>query len=184
MVSTRFRWSLVAEVSSPSVQRSTRAELPDDRLDVGHGRERAVDEVARDLVVLATRQQDPVGVVHAPARSSDLLVVGDGGAGSLVVDDEAQVGLVEAHAQGDRGHQHLEVVGEQPELQRLALVLAQAGAVRLGVDAPLAQEGGDPLGVIDRQAVDDARPAKLGDVLREPRHPLGRVVDDMGAQAQ
>ena len=77
------------------------------------------------------------------AGAADLLVVGDDRGRLLVVHDEAQVGLVEAHAERDRGHQGLDVVAQQPGLERLALLVVEPAVVRRRVDAPKAQPAGD-----------------------------------------
>ncbi len=114
------------------------------------------DEVLGDVVVLATGQDDPVGMLDRAPRTPDLLVVGDGRAGPLVVDDEPEVGLVEAHPERDRGHERLQLVGDEGVLERLALLGREVGVVRAGIDAGRAQERGDALRVGDRQAVDDA----------------------------
>ena len=89
------------------------------------------------------------------------------------MDHEAQVGLVEPHAQRAGGHQHLQLVREQRLLQADAVVVVGGAAVGLGLDALAAQERGHPLAVGDREHVDDARAVEPGDRLGEPRHALG-----------
>src|SRR5690606_28169745 len=69
--------------------------VADDRL----RREREAGEVRPDLAVLPAGQQDHLGAVDAAAGAADLLVVGDRGLRRAHVDDEAEVGLVEAHAE-------------------------------------------------------------------------------------
>ena len=138
-------------------------------------RERGREEVLGDRVVLATRQQDPVRALDRPPGAADLLVVGDRRARALVVDDEAEVGLVEAHPEGDRRDQRLEPVREQVLLERLALLGGDVGAVRTGVDAAALEPARDPLGVGDREAVDDPGAGHRREVLGEPGEALRLV---------
>ena len=147
-------------------------------------RERGGHEVLGDLVVLAAGEQDPVRVLDGSARAAHLLVVGDRRPGPLVVDDEAEVRLVEAHPQRDRRHQRLEPVREQVLLERLALLGIDVRVVGPGIDAPSAEPAGDPLRVGDREAVDDAGAWHRGQVLRQPGEPLGLVSQRDRVQVQ
>ena len=138
-------------------------------------RERRVHEELGDVVVLAAGQQDAVGVLDRAPGPTDLLVVGDGRARPLVVDDEAEIGLVEAHPERDRRDERLHLVGDQGVLERLALLGREVGVVGAGIDALRAQERGDALGVGDGQAVDDAAPRHEREVLGEPGQALRLV---------
>ena len=64
--------------------------------------------------VLHAAQQDGHAAVEGAARPTDLLVVGDGGARRLEVDDEAEVGLVVAHPERGGGDERLDLVALQP----------------------------------------------------------------------
>ena len=77
----------------------------------------------------------PYAPVHGTARPADLLVVGDRRARPLVVDDEAQVRLVEAHPERDGGDQRLHLVGDERVLEDLALLGAQGRVVGTRIDA-------------------------------------------------
>ena len=123
-------------------------------------------------------QHDPVGVLDRATGPADLLVVGDGRAGPLVVDDEAEVGLVEAHPERDRRDERLHLVRDQGVLERLALLGREVGVVGAGVDALRAQERGHPLGVGDGQAVDDAAPRHEREALGQPGEALRLVLED------
>ena len=75
--------------------------------------------------------------------------------------DEAHVGLVDAHAEGDGGDHHHAVLAQEAVLVRCAHLGVQAGVVGQRVDAlPASQLGGllDPLA---RLAVDDAGVARV-----------------------
>ena len=150
-------------------------ERPQDFLHVDGRRERVPDEVVGDLVVLAARQQDPVGAIDRPPRPADLLVVGNRRARPLVVDDPAEVGLVEAHPERDGRDQGLDVAVDEGVLERLALGRRQVGVVGARVDAARRQPRGDPLAVGDRQAVHDAAAWQFRDLVGEPGEALGLV---------
>ena len=98
-------------------------------------REGRVHEVLGDVVVLAPGQEDAVGMLDGATGATDLLVVGDGRARPLVVDDEAEVGLVEAHPERDRRDERLQLVGDEGVLERLALLGREVRVVRAGIDA-------------------------------------------------
>src|SRR5204862_220295 len=89
----------------------------DERLDLRHGQPivRAVQrlddvehialrrkglpyEEVDDLVILGAAQQNPKRLIDGAPGSSDLLVVMNDRSGTLEVNDESEVGLVEAHA--------------------------------------------------------------------------------------
>ena len=118
--------------------------------------------------------------------AADLLVVGDHGAGRLVVHDEAEVGLVVAHPERAGGDDGLEVVAQQPVLDGERSLGRALAAVGLGRDAVGVEPVGDEVGVALGERVDDARARQLGQVLREPGEPVGlaRQVDDLEAQAR
>ena len=161
-------------------------EVLEHAVDVLAARERLLDEEVLDAAVLGAAQQDDVGALDRAAGTADLLVVGDDRAGRLVVHDEAEVGLVVAHAERARGDDALEVVGEQPVLDGdppLGLDLAGVG---LGGDAVGVQPGGDLLGVALGERVDDARAREVVEVRREPREAVGLAgqLDDLEAQAR
>ena len=144
--------------------------LPDD----GLGRKRERGEVGPDVTVLQGRQQH-----HRRARArgdpaagaADLLVVGDRRLRRPQVDDEAQR-RVEAHAERGRRDQGLDPPRDQVVLEREALGgLGLPGVRRHGVP-PAAEVVGHLLRGRDREAVDDAGPGLLGEVVGQPRQPL------------
>ena len=147
----------------------------EDPLHVDRRRKGGLDEVLGDPVVLAAGEEDAPGRVDRPPGAAHLLVVGDRRARPLVVDDPAEVRLVEAHPERDRRDERLHLTGDQRVLEPLALLGRERRVVGTGVDATRAQPGGDPLRVGDGQAIDDAAAGQVRDVLREPRQPLGLV---------
>ena len=84
---------------------------------------RDVEFVAPDATVrdaATTMAEYDVGAVDAAAGAPHLLVVGDGGGGRPEVDDEGEVGLVEAHPQRGGGHQRAQPVLAQVLFQLLS----------------------------------------------------------------
>ena len=90
------------------------------------------------------------------ARAARLLVVALDGLGQVVVHDEAHVGLVDAHAEGDGGDDDVDLVAREGVLYARALVRRQAGVVGGGAARRPAAAVGDLLDALAREAVDDA----------------------------
>ncbi len=141
--------------------------------DVAGGRERQRAEVVPDVAVLAAGQQHHRRLLDTAAGAAHLLVVADRAGRCTEVHDEAEVGLVEAHAECGRGHQRLDPVVQQVVLGGEPLGLLGLAGVGRHLDAVLAQVVGHQLGVRDGEAVDDARPGQAGQVLGEPGQPVG-----------
>ena len=70
--------------------------------------------------------------------------------------DERDIGLVDAHAEGDGCDHHHIVLADKAGLVLFAGACIEAGVIRHGVDAVFAQEGGGIFHPLARQAVDDA----------------------------
>ncbi len=85
----------------------------------GHGVVALEEEIVHLAVGVAV-EQDGAGGVAVAAGAADLLVVGLDRGGQGVVDDGADVGLVDAHAEGDGGDDDLELAGEELGLDALA----------------------------------------------------------------
>ena len=132
-------------------------ERVDRRADLLLGREGERGEVRPDVAVLAAGQQDDLGPLDAAPGPADLLVVGDRRLRRAEVHDEAEVGLVEPHAEGAGRDQRLDPVGEQVLLRLQPRGLIVLAAVGGDLDALLAQERGRLVGGGDRQRVDDPR---------------------------
>ena len=92
------------------------------------------------FAVLRPRQQDHVGAGHGPARPADLLVIGDGRLRGTQVHDEAQVRLVETHAQRAGRHQRLELPVQQGALGGEPLLLLVPAGVGADVVAAIARK--------------------------------------------
>src|SRR6266571_2284892 len=93
--------------------------------------------------------------------AAGLLVVGLEALGQVEMGDEAHVGLVDTHAEGDRRYHDDGIVADEALLVRAARRRIQPGVVGQGVDALLAQPGGRLVDLAPRQAVDDAGVAAM-----------------------
>ena len=95
----------------------------------------ALDEAAHDGGVAEAEEQQGLGRQAVAAGAAGLLVVALDGLGQVVVDDEAHVALVDAHAEGDGGDDDVHLVAREGVLDAPPLVRRQAGVVGGGVDA-------------------------------------------------
>ena len=120
------------------------------------GGERLLAEPVPDRLVLDAREQHHERLVDATPGTTDLLVVRDGRRRRAQVHHEAQVRLVEAHAQGGRRDQRLDLVVLEVDLQLLALRRLGAAGVRGDREPVAAQVLGDLLRRRHGEAVDDA----------------------------
>ena len=130
-------------------------------------------------------EQDADRTVERPPGPSDLLVVGDDRAGRLEVHDEAEVGLVVAHAERGRGHHGLELVALQPRLDRLLRLRLLGAEVRGRGDAVVLEPAGDERRVANGERVDDPATFHPRQRVDQPREALRlrREVHDVERQA-
>ena len=99
-------------------------------------------------VLLAVEQQT-IRRQAIPPGPADLLVVALDVLGQVEVQHKAHVGLVDAHAEGDRGHHHRHVCAGELALIALACGVVQAGVIGQGRPAGFDQAGRQ---VVDRLA--------------------------------
>src|SRR5262249_53738188 len=103
------------------------------------------------------RIEEHAVTVHAVASGApDLLVVALDRARHVAVDDVADVGLVDAHAEGHGGHDDVAVVAAEGILGAGARPGLHAGVIGQRPHAVVAQELGHRLHRLARQAIDDA----------------------------
>ena len=108
---------------------------------------------------------DALALASVAAGATGLLVIALQALGHVVVDYEADVGLVDAHTEGDGGHNHI-----GPFHQEIVLVCCAGGGVQAGVvgtrlDAVHIEQFCQLLYLLAAQAVDDA--ALAGIILYE-----------------
>ncbi len=116
----------------------------------------ALDQLALLHHVLEAVGQPGGGRIAVAAGAAGLLVVALDRLRQVQVGHEAHVGLVDAHAEGDRGHDHDPVLAQEAGLVRGARGGVHARVVAHRVDALLHQEGRGLLHGGPREAVDDA----------------------------
>ena len=135
-----------------------------------------LDPPPRAGEILGAPEQPGLGRLAVAARPAGLLVEGLDRLGDAGMGDEADVRLVDAHAEGDgRDHHHLLARHENALVAR-----AQAGFEpgMIGQSRPpgRGELGGDRLRLVAARHIDDARPGLLGEQgLELGRHPVART---------
>ena len=113
-------------------------------------------ELLQFLDVLVAVVGDAKAFLPVAARPAGFLIITLDALGDVVMDDEPDVGLVDAHAEGDGGDDHLDVLHQEAVLVLRAGFRVQAGVVGEGLDAVDGQQLGQFLHLLAAQAVDDA----------------------------
>ena len=115
-----------------------------------------IDEVSQLGDIAVAVQQQAVRRQAVAPGAADLLVIAFDALGQVVMHDKAHVGLVDAHAKGDRGHDDLHIVADE---QLLVLLARRHPPARRDRDAPnspcVARIGGQLVHLLAREAVDD-----------------------------
>ena len=106
-------------------------------------------------VVVAVEHQ-AVAFQAVAAAAAGFLVVALDGFGRVIVNHEAHVGLVDAHAEGDGGHNHVALLVQERVLVVDAHLLVEAGVVGAGAHVVHAQQLGNFLHLLAAQAINDA----------------------------
>ena len=104
--------------------------------------------------------------------------------GRAEVDDETQIGLVEAHAQRRCGDQSLDPVLQQIGLRRFPLGVLRPAGVRGHLVSASSQERRHLLGRRDGEGVDDPRARQLLQMVGEPGHAVCGIGQLEHPQAQ
>ena len=99
------------------------------------------------------------------------------------MNDEANVGFVDAHAKGNGGNHDLELASEKSSLNAVAVVGLKSGVVGGGAE-PAAEFGGERFGLLAGRRVDDGGAgARLGKQFRGKGGALGfRNLDDLNGE--
>ena len=116
--------------------------------------------------------------VPVAARPAGLLVVAFDRPRQVQVGDEADVRLVDPHAERDRRDDHQALLAQEPGLMLGASPGVEAGVVGQGGDALLGEERGDPLRGVPGQAVDDPGVAGVLGPQERQQLALGLVLGD------
>ena len=143
-----------------------------------------VDEEPGGLHVPGVEQQNAVRFRAVPSGAAGLLIVGFDAFGHIVVNDKADVGLVDAHAEGVcRNHHGLAVV-EEILLIFASLGFGKSRVIPGGGVAVVAQQLADALHLFPGGAVDDAAFPLPPGQQPEKRLVLGLRLDDFKIQVR
>ena len=142
----------------------------------------AAGEEAPQPKVLGPVEEDRVGGLAVAPRAPDLLVVRVDRLGDLGVEDEAHVGLVDAHAERGRRDDDVDPAVHEALLGGLALGCLHPGVVRDSVDARAAKRHGQRLGALARRGVDDARLGRRGHALEQRLVLVPRLVEALDGE--
>ena len=82
--------------------------------------------------------------------------------GQIVMDDEADIGFVDAHAEGDGGADDADFVAQEKFLVLGALAAGQSGVVRAGGNAVFVELVGQGLGAFAALAINNPAVARAG----------------------
>ena len=118
------------------------------------GRVVALEEAFVDATIGEAVKEDGAGGEAVAAGAADFLVVGFDGAGQRGVEDGANVGLVDAHAEGDGGYDDVELAGLELALDALTGGCFEAGVVG-GSGEQLVELEGEVVGCLAGWGVDD-----------------------------
>ena len=116
----------------------------------------ALHELLEFLDVLVTVKGQAVALAAVAAGAARLLVIAFERLGNVVVDDIAHVGFVDAHAESDRRHDHLDALHQEVVLIGGARRRIHTGMVGQRPDAIGHEQLGQLLDLLAAQAVDDA----------------------------
>lgn len=98
-------------------------------------------------------EQQGVGREAVAAGASDFLIESLHVFGRVVMDDESDVGFVDAHAEGDGGADDLGAVVDEVLLNSCAFIGGHAGVVGVCHDVPFAEFVGNSFGRLAGKAV-------------------------------
>ncbi len=117
----------------------------------------AIAEVFQRDDVVGTGQHLANGRLTVAACPANFLHIAFSAFRQVVVIDSANIGLVDPHAEGDRGY-HNHVVGRHERFLNLVAVIGrQAGVISAGREAALGQVIGDLIGGALQRDVDNRR---------------------------
>ena len=115
----------------------------------------ALHELFEFLNILVAVKGQAVALAAVTSGASCLLVVSFERLRDVVVDHVTHVGLVDAHAEGDRGDNHLDALHEEVVLIGSARRGIHARMVGLGTDSVGDEQFGELLDLLAAQTVDD-----------------------------
>ena len=115
-----------------------------------------VNETSLFHHVAGAEEQNAFARQTVAARAAGFLIIAFDVFRQIVVNDEAHVRLVDAHAEGDGGADHAHIVAQKKFLVFAAFLGREAGVIGPRLHAVLGEIGGDALGGLARLAIHDA----------------------------
>ena len=100
------------------------------------------------------------------------------------MEHKAEVGLIEPHPQGTRGHESLDLIGLEALLELLSLGSVGAAGVGIHRVARVPQQPGGIVGRRHRERVNDAAARKLCEVAENPGEPFRRTWQPQNSEAE
>ena len=132
-----------------------------------------IDEMAVDHGVAAAVKQQAIRPQAVPASAANFLVIALQVFGEVSVNDETDIGLVDAHAESNRRNHQRRFTVEEALLVPATHSVFQAGVVGQGGPAVRVEGGAQFIGLLARAAVDNAG---LSATLFEKGEHLGQSV--------
>ena len=114
------------------------------------------NEIADFLQIRVAEQQQAVGVFAVAPGASDLLIIAFDVLRQIVMQNKANVRLIDAHAEGDGRHHDLRVVADERLLIALPRRVLHSGVIRLHGKMLPRERVGHVLDLLARRAIDDA----------------------------
>ena len=114
-----------------------------------------IDEMAVDYGVAAAVKQQAIRPLAIPPRTANLLIIALQVLGEVSVNDEPDVGLVDAHPERNGRHHQRRLVVKEALLVAAAHGVFQAGVIRQGGPAVRVERGAQLIGLLACTAVDN-----------------------------
>ena len=115
-----------------------------------------LNEFLELLYIFIGVESDAVAFAAVTPGASGLLIISLKAFGNVVVDHEADVGLVDTHAESDSGHDYLDLLVKERILVDGTRISIHAGVVGQRLDIVYFQNFSKLLDLLSREAIDDA----------------------------
>ena len=106
-------------------------------------------------------EHDTDSFLTVASGTSRLLVITFKALRDIIMDHKAHVGFVDSHSEGDRRHDHVQILHQEVVLRLRPRLRVETCMIRCGLDVIGLQDGGQFLHLLARQAVDDTALASM-----------------------
>ena len=128
-------------------------------LDILAWREGIVDTLRQLAIVIAVEEQDGTGWLSVTSRTSCLLEVSLQRIGTVVVNDQPDVGFVDAHSEGVGGYHDAHGIVLPVALAAVLVGMVQSGVIEGGRESGFRQVLGNLTGMAATADIDNGRSA-------------------------